>query len=79
MREMFSRSMITVAVAGAVGVVSLSVVGAHAQGPAASGTTAVALKTSWGEPDLQGIWTDEFETPLQRPAKYANQEFFTEA
>ena len=34
--------------------------------------------TPWGEPDLQGIWTDEFDTPLQRPAKYANQEFFTE-
>jgi hypothetical protein len=27
----------------------------------------------WGEPDLQGIWTDEFDTPFQRPAKYANQ------
>src|ERR1700681_4571911 len=38
-----------------------------------------ALKTPWGDPDLQGIWTDEFDTPLQRPAKYANQEFFTEA
>jgi hypothetical protein len=40
---------------------------------------AGALKTPWGEPDLQGIWTDEFDTPLQRPAKYADQEFFTEA
>jgi hypothetical protein len=39
----------------------------------------VTLTTSWGEPDLQGIWTDEFDTPLQRPAKYASQEFFTEA
>jgi hypothetical protein len=37
------------------------------------------LKTPWGEPDLQGIWTDESDTPLQRPAKYANQEFFTAA
>jgi hypothetical protein len=36
-------------------------------------------RTPWGEPDLQGIWTDEFDTPLQRPAKYATQEFFTEA
>lgn len=35
------------------------------------------LRTAWGEPDLQGIWTEEFDTPLQRPAKYANQEFFT--
>jgi hypothetical protein len=26
---------------------------------------------------LQGIWTDETDTPLQRPAKYASQEFFT--
>ena len=41
--------------------------------------TAPALKTPWGEPDLQGIWTDETDTPLQRPAKYSNQEFFTEA
>jgi hypothetical protein len=38
-----------------------------------------AIKTPWGEPDLQGIWKDEFDTPLQRPAKYADQEFFTEA
>ena len=38
-----------------------------------------ALKTAWGEPDLQGIWTDETDTPLQRPARFANQEFFTEA
>jgi hypothetical protein len=52
------------------------------QAPTASVTAPAAapvLKTSWGEPDLQGIWTDESDTPLQRPAKYANQEFFTEA
>jgi hypothetical protein len=40
---------------------------------------SAAIKTAWGEPDLQGIWTDETATPLQRPAKYANQEFFTDA
>jgi hypothetical protein len=45
------------------------------QAPAAAPT----MKTSWGEPDLQGIWTDESDTPLQRSPKYANQEFFTEA
>ena len=37
------------------------------------------LKTAWGEPDLQGIWTVDTETPLQRPAKYADQEILTEA
>jgi hypothetical protein len=82
MREMFSGSLITVAIGGAaVGVISLSVVGTQAQGPAASGTApaATALKTPWSEPDLQGIWTDETDTPLQRSAKYASQEFFTAA
>src|SRR6267378_14312 len=52
------------------------------QAPTASVTAPAAapvLKTPWGEPDLQGIWTDESDTPLQRPAKYANQEFFTAA
>jgi hypothetical protein len=52
------------------------------QAPTASAMATAAapvLKTPWGEPDLQGIWTDESDTPLQRPAKYANQELFTEA
>ncbi len=40
---------------------------------------AAVPATPWGEPDLQGIWTVESDTPLQRPAKYANREFFTEA
>ncbi len=40
---------------------------------------ATALRTPWGEPDLQGIWTDETDTPLQRSPRFANQEFFTEA
>jgi hypothetical protein len=45
-----------------------------------SDTTAQdqAPKTSWGDPDLQGIWTDETTTPFQRPARFADQEFFTE-
>src|SRR5882672_8512881 len=42
-------------------------------------TTAASLRTSWGEPDLQGIWQDPTQTPLQRPAQYANREFLTDA
>jgi hypothetical protein len=77
-----SGSMMTVAIAvAAVGaVVSVSVTPASAQGAAISGTApAPALKTSWGEPDLQGIWTDESDAPLQRSPRFADQEFFTEA
>jgi hypothetical protein len=76
MRDRFSGSMMTVAIAlaAAGAVISLSITRISAQTPATA-----ALKTPWGEPDLQGIWTDEANTPLQRPAKYANQEFFTPA
>ena len=78
MRERFLGSTIMVAIAAATGI-SVSIV-ASAQGRVSSATApAPALKTPWGEPDLQGIWTDEFDTPLQRPAQYADQEFFTEA
>jgi hypothetical protein len=82
MREKFSDSMMSVAVAVVAGsvVVSAPVTPASAQSSAASSTTpSSSLKTPWGEPDLQGIWTDETTTPLQRPAKYANQEVFSEA
>jgi hypothetical protein len=64
--------------AAAVILVFMGPTAAQAQALSATGT-ASEVKTPWGEPDLQGIWTDEFDTPLQRPAKYANQEFFTEA
>jgi len=84
MREKFSGSMISVAIAAAAAgaVISAPITRASAQAPAASGMTTTAsalLKTPWGEPDLQGIWTDETTTPLQRPARYANQAVFTEA
>src|SRR5258708_3053553 len=78
MRDRFSGSRVTVAIATAAVSVAIlaSISQTSGQAPSASDT---ALKTPWGEPDLQGIWTDEFDTPLQRPAKYTNQEFFTPA
>jgi hypothetical protein len=78
----FSGAMITIAIAAttAILVICGSITRTQAQAPAASGTLPVSpLQTPWSEPDLQGIWTDEFDTPLERPAKYANQEFFTGA
>ena len=47
------------------------------ESPAVSSQSA-ASRTPWGDPNLQGIWTDVYETPLQRPAKYAGREFLTE-
>ena len=75
MRDRLLRSTITLAVAAAAvtAVISVSVTGTSAQ------SAGPALKTPWGEPDLQGIWTDETDTPLQRSPRFGNQEFFTEA
>jgi hypothetical protein len=47
-------------------------VGSIAQSPA-------HLRTPWGEPDLQGVWTGSTLTPLERPASMAGKEFLTEA
>ena len=43
-----------------------------------SAETNGAPRTAWGEPDLQGIWTNEFDTPLQRAPRYGTLEFFTQ-
>src|SRR5438093_3740205 len=48
-----------------------------ARAPAEDRTPA-APRTSWGEPDLQGIWTDPYQTPLERPAQFAGKDVFTE-
>jgi hypothetical protein len=48
--------------------------------PTAGQTKAPATKvwrTPWGDPDLQGSWSNATTTPLQRPAKYAGREFLT--
>jgi hypothetical protein len=73
--------MMTVIIAGAaVGIgISVSITPALAEVPVASATApAATLETPWGEPDLQGIWTDETDTPLQRSPRFADQEFFTD-
>jgi hypothetical protein len=72
MGDRFPTAMVTVAIAAAVLSTAIS-------GLATETSAQAALSTPWGEPDLEGIWTEEFDTPLQRPARYGNQEFLTEA
>ena len=77
MGDRFSGAPVIIAIAAIAGIAFLlPLAGASSQAPTASGA---ALRTPWGEADLQGIWTDEFDTPLQRPAKYGHQEFFSPA
>ena len=39
--------------------------------------TASAQRTPWGDPDLQGVWTNQTPVPLERPAPFADKAFFT--
>ncbi len=46
--------------------------------PAAAGAqTTETPRTSWGAPDLQGVWDFRSLTPMERPAELADQEVFT--
>jgi hypothetical protein len=86
---MIRRLLEAIGVAGAIMalivLLKLAPVPVAGQGPTpatkagAAANTGPAPKTAWGEPDLQGIWANEYETALQRPARYANKEFFTDA
>jgi len=42
------------------------------------GGTRAAPRTAWGEPDLQGTWTNETITPFERPKNLAGKAFLTE-
>jgi len=76
----FSGLRMTVGITMAAAVYAVSLAPALAQASGDPSTTPTAVpKTPWGEPDLQGRWTDENDTPPQRLAKYAIQEFFTQA
>jgi hypothetical protein len=82
---MRQRLLLLIGVATAVAVVSLAMRTVAGQTPTSTGKapsagakTGPTLKTPWGEPDLQGIWTKDADIPLQRPAKWAGREFFTD-
>src|SRR5207247_2454143 len=35
------------------------------------------LRTSWGDPDLQGIWSNPYVIPMERPKEFGTREFLT--
>ena len=69
---MISKRTMQVA-AAAVALVWLAAAPAAAQSPSA-GETWSAPRTSWGDPDLQGIWTNATLTPVERPESLAATE-----
>ncbi len=69
------RSRIGLAIAG---VIALAAVNAGAQSSGA-GKAWIGPRTTDGQPDLQGVWTNATITPFERPASLGDKAFLTEA
>jgi hypothetical protein len=67
--------MVTFGVALAAAQIPAFVAEPHASHDNAAG--AKKWQTPWGDPDLQGSWSNATTTPLERPAKFAGREFQT--
>jgi hypothetical protein len=69
--------------ATAIAILSLAPLGLNGQAAKATTKTSSAPRTSpprtsWGKPDLRGIWDYATITPLERPAELAGKEVFSE-
>ena len=73
---MTRRTAFAIAVAiGAVAAPAHPQTPIQAEGPAENWTLP---RTVWGDPDLQGVWTNETITPFERPAEMQGKEFLTD-
>ena len=61
-----------------VGMLLPPAVGGQAQDAAGGNEDWVLPRTPDGQPDMQGYWTTQTFTPLERPARLADQEFFSD-
>ena len=59
-------------------VAALAPVGAFGQTQAGESSGWTSPRTAWGDPDLQGRWTNTTTTPLQRPDDLEGRELLTE-
>jgi len=71
----FAVAAVVIATAGLLRTVRMP---AEDRTPIAVASPGPAPRTPWGEPDLQGIWTDPYQTPLERPAQFAAKDAFTD-
>jgi hypothetical protein len=71
-------AVVVTAVAVLMRMASVPVAGQNSTTPDAATKAGPAPTTPWGEPDLQGIWREDYQVALQRPAQFAGKEFFSD-
>jgi hypothetical protein len=62
-----------------VAIACMTLAAAGFQGDRQSSSAYKVPKTSFGHPDLEGVWSNNSATPLQRPAAWADKQFLTDA
>jgi hypothetical protein len=62
--------------AAGIGVVAVLAATANAQ--TATSSSGSAPRTPWGDPDLQGMWTNATATPLERPKELEGKQVLTD-
>jgi hypothetical protein len=76
-RTAIVRGIATVITIVALGSVSIAAQNRSAVLPAGGAPGADDIRTPWGDPDLQGIWTTQTLTPLERPSEFSGKQFLT--
>src|SRR5688572_4110449 len=76
--RMSARSLAWLGALGAAIIVVLALAGVVGV-PETSRQAAGTLRTPWGDPDLQGIWSNNILVPLERSPEFGTRAFLTEA
>lgn len=77
---MSRRVLIGLGAAVALSVIAPVVAAGQARATAKTAAATSTLRTPWGDPDLQGIWTTDAErsVPLDRPREFGTRQMLTE-
>jgi hypothetical protein len=62
-----------------IGIAGVTLAAAGGQSDKPSSPAYKVPRTSFGHPDLEGVWTNNNATPLQRPPQWADKPLLTEA
>jgi hypothetical protein len=61
-----------------IGIACMTLAAAGDQRDGPSGAAYRVPRTAFGQPDLEGVWTNNSATPLQRPAAWADKQYLTD-